>query len=320
MWREVAIEKIAQRCGQQHFGVVAGVVTGHFKFWDENEGAGHVVWTRGDMKRYTHIIYLDIDPEVIYTQRLEDTGRMRRHTTVEHLKKWQKTEKAELRQLCRDNDKLFISVAPIGLNLVYRVWQLLLDFRLHTEESNLSRAKNHLNDWVQGRHWRTILVLDADRTLTAEDTGRLFWKIASRRFPGVVSGIELVELFNSQLGYTYTAFRQAVLLYEEACSSDEFDQLCEEVASVVVMHPKFHWLLSWVKEHRRVGAVVITCGLRRIWEKIEKACLEDSARIIGGGRIEELYVITPEVKASLVHHLREIHKLHVWIFGDSPLD
>lgn len=61
------------------------------------------------MKRYTHIIYLDIDPKVVYNRRLEDTERMRRHTTVEHLKKWQETEKAKLRQLCRDNDKLYCS-------------------------------------------------------------------------------------------------------------------------------------------------------------------------------------------------------------------
>lgn len=42
--------------------------------------------------------------------------------------------------------------------------------------------------------------------------------------------------------------------------------------------------------------------------------------IIGGGRISDGFVVTAEVKAALVAHIRDTFQAEIYAFGDSPLD
>ncbi|GAB7348943.1 hypothetical protein MBLNU459_g7629t2 [Dothideomycetes sp. NU459] len=175
----------------------------------------------------------------------------------------------------------------------------------HTEEYNTSQAE----------------IMDADRTLAAEDTGALFWKIISDSLWPKNEDFPLKTIFSSALGYSYTAFRQAVLLYEETADDQVFETLCQKVATMVTMHPEFVSLLRQVAVCEHIGAVIVTCGLRRVWDIIlEREGLSKSVDVVGGGRIVDRFVVTAEVKAALVTHLQGIHKLYVWGFGDSPLD
>ena len=129
------------------------------------------------------------------------------------------------------------------------------------------------------------------------------------------------KLFNSPLGYSYTAFRQAVLMYEETANKTEFDYLCENVAALVTMHPDFASLLQLVVEQKHIGAVVITSGLRRVWEKVlVREGLSEKVKVIGGGRIADGFVVSAAVKAALVNCMKEFYHITVWAFGDSPLD
>ncbi|KAI0131546.1 uracil phosphoribosyltransferase-domain-containing protein [Daldinia grandis] len=317
--RNLAIDHIAQSCSVT--GRV-GVVVGHFMFWEEGEETGRMVCTKKDLEVYTHILYLNINPELISKYRLDDTKRVRPSVSVEHLHEWQEAEKIQLRQLCYDNNILFLSRSP-------RIWQLsrvatlIRDFQQHTKSLNLSRAVDKLDGTLEnGTHQlRSMIVLDADKTLVAEDTGKLFWEMASRYQPEVPNDAALKKIFSSRLGYSYSAFRQAALLYEENFMDDTFDFLCEEVAASVTLRPEFKSLLQRVKEHRHVGALVVTCGPRNIWDKIfKRAGLFEAAKVIGGGRLADGFVVTPEVKASLVHRLQSAYGLHTWAFGDSPLD
>lgn len=66
----------------------------------------------------------------------------------------------------------------------------------------------------------TVLVMDADRTLSEVDTGPLFWKSPNVESP-------LNKLFRGPLGYSYTAFRQSTLLHEEF--SDEQEGLSNSI-------------------------------------------------------------------------------------------
>ena len=128
-------------------------------------------------------------------------------------------------------------------------------------------------------------------------------------------------LFSSALGHSYAAFRQATLLYEERADDQEFDDLCQDVASTVTMHPEFVSLLRMVAKQEHVSAVIISCGLCRVWEKVlEREGLSQTVKVIGGGRIADGFVVTAAVKAALVARLRHDHQLYVWAFGDSPLD
>lgn len=315
-WRQQAIDQIGKDyadCGK------VAVVTGHFMFWPEEQEAGTPVYTQNDLKVFTHILYLDIPAEDVVQRRLGDTERERATTSESHLRKWQQEEKLQLRELCRHHDILFSLV--LGQQTV--ISKLLRNFSYHTEKDNLSRAKSKLDKVVADSkdQLEKFLVIDADRTLAAEDTGALFWKKVSESRPSGYGASTLKELFSSPLGHSYTAFRQAVLLYEEATSDQEFDELCRDVASMVTMHPDFVSLLQLVAEQRHVGMVVATYGLSRVWEKVlEKEGLSEKVEVIGGGRIADDCVVSAAVKRDLVAHLQEFYHLCVWAFGDSPLD
>lgn len=131
----------------------------------------------------------------------------------------------------------------------------------------------------------------------------------------------LKQLFSGPLQYSQLAFRQAVLMYEEVANDLEFDSICEEVAAQVTMHPEFVRLLDRVAGVDHTKAVVITCGVRRVWEKVLRNIgVSDYVKVIGSGRVADGYVVTAEVKAELVRDLRFIRKKEVWAFGDSILD
>ncbi|MCJ1242507.1 hypothetical protein MMC14_010515 [Varicellaria rhodocarpa] len=163
--------------------------------------------------------------------------------------------------------------------------------------------------------------MDANRTLAAENTGTLFWKIFSSSWRLREEDYPLKKLFSSPLGYSYTAFRQATLLYEGMADDQDFDVLCQDVASAITIHPEFVSLLQLVAEQEHVGAVIVTCGLRPVWKNVlEREDLSKTVTVIDGGCIADGFVITAAVKAALVARLRDTHQMYVWAFGDSPLD
>lgn len=327
IWRQSAIDFI----GNDGAGTKqAAVVTGHFMFWPEEDGAGHEVHTQADLDTYTHILYLDTAPDVIAERRRGDS-RVRPPASVAHLRRWQHAEKKELRRLCHSNGILFVPVSDPEAALD-RVAAMLLDFLHHTKERNLSFVLDRLDE-VLGAHpsrdrLQTALVLDADRTLAAQDTGALFWRAMSRRAQQDVASIAervgedpLKTLFGSQLKYSYTAFRQATLLYEEVANDDEFDAICQEVALSVSLYPEMASLLRYAAEKEHVAVIVVTCGLRRIWDMVlAREGLSGLVKVIGGGRVADGYVITAEIKRALVARLRDTHGLYTWAFGDSVLD
>ncbi|KAH6664455.1 uracil phosphoribosyltransferase-domain-containing protein [Halenospora varia] len=318
-WRQLAIDTIGKECADN--GRVA-VVAGHFMFWPEEEEAGQPVYTQNDLDIFTHILYLDVPAELVAQRLLDDTERSRPSPPIDHLRKWQHAEQTQLRRLCRHHGILFSLVFSYP-TLLNKVSTLLLDFQHHTEEYNLSCAESRMNEVLvtsQGQ-LETVLVMDADRTLAAKDSGALFWKMVSTSWQSRDEECRLKTLFSSPLGYSYTAFRQAALLYEEAADDQEFNAYCEDVASAVTMYPEFVSLLQLVAEQEHVGAVVITCGLRCVWDKVlEREGLSKKVKVIGGGRIADGFVVTAAVKAAIVARLRDIHHMYVLAFGDSVLD
>jgi hypothetical protein len=167
----------------------------------------------------------------------------------------------------------------------------------------------------------TILVLDADKTLATADTGTMFWEQLrlSQQSPDL--SCPLRALFSSPLGYSYSAFRQDVLLYEEAANDLEYDAICQGVALSVIMYPEFVSLLQVVSRQDHVRAVVASWGLPRVWEMVlKRAGLSDSVRVIAGRHISDGYIVTGPVKAALVARSREVHHMSVWAFRDSVLN
>lgn len=313
-YRKQAIEAIGQECA--HTGRI-GMVAGHLLL--REQGGPQSVWTHSDENIYTHMFYLDVSPEVVEERRKKDT-KERKHVELEDLRKWQEEEKTALGNLCYKHSILFSTVVDPPLEPAL---ELIRDFQLHSEKHNLALAEQRLDAAVALNlpRLQTMLVLDGDKTLAPQDTGKIFWKLHR--------GIPLTEhndkdplkpLFGGR-NYTYTAFRQAMLLYEEACDDSEYDTLCDKVASNVTMYPEFASLLQLVAEHKHVGAIVVTAGLRRVWEKVlKREGLSDTVTVIGGGRLSDGFIVNAEVKGALVRRLKAHHQKKVWAFGDGPLD
>ena len=319
--RRRAIQGIKADC--DHIDQMVGVVTGHFKLWSEQQQALIPVWTEQDTQTYTHILYLNTDPEVIL-KRCKEDDRERYLPALEALVKWQNEEKTELRTKCRQNGILFSIVSSDGSinQSATKVLQYIDDFRRHTEDYNNVQIGLELNKILQQRSQsKTMLVLDADKTMAPQDTGKIFWKKVASICPSEYGDNTLKTLFESDLKYSYSAFRNATMLYESAANLLSFDTVCQEIAREVVMHPDIISLLQLVAEHDHIGAMVVTSGIRRVWELVlDREGLSKSVDIIGGGRIKDKVVVTPEVKGFVISRLKEQHKKYVYAFGDSPLD
>lgn len=319
--RGLAIKEVGLRASKEE---KVAIVAGHMMFWDEKKETTNKISTPEDFQTYTHILYLNIPANDIAERRKGDQsekGKSRPTVSESVLQRWQQEEKTELRARCQEHGILFMLVSsPKGI--VDKVMSLVRDFQRHNEQYNLECAGKVLDDLLEPKKsdLRTMLVLDGDKTLAAEDTGMMFWKMMADADPEV-DALTLKNLFRGKLGYTYTAFRQAALSYEEATNDNEFKDLCQRIATDVSMHEEFVSLLRQAANYTHVGAVVVTSGLRRVWEMVlEGLGLFSEVKVIGGSRIEDGFVVTAAVKAALVAKMQDEYQLNVWAFGDSTLD
>ncbi|KAJ7602821.1 uracil phosphoribosyltransferase-domain-containing protein [Roridomyces roridus] len=319
-WRDQAISHIIDTCTANN---QVGIVVGHMMFWDdESKEAGQRVWTEGDACAYTHIIYLTTPPTDVVRYRASDSQRPRAPVSEEHIRRWQEAECEELRRICLERKIIFTTSPP----LLAEISTLVDHIQHHTEERNLVCVQSRLDDVVAefeatGMNPNMMLVFDGDKTFIAEDTGKLFWELAAADATSSLRSNEdpLNALFSSPFGYTYPAFLQAAFLYKSVDDA-KFVEYCQQVAAAVTIHPEILSLLAEASK-RRVAAVLVTCGVRLIWEKILSAAgLSETVKIIGGGRIRDKLVVTPRTKAAVVARLRDEHHIHACAFGDSPLD
>lgn len=313
--RNSAIERIRSICSES--GKV-GIVAAN-SFWSKGEENEEVlrVCNECELSTYTHILYVNTHVELTARQREMDTMKRRRKLSIEHLRRWQEAEIEELRGLCREHGILFATVYP---NLQDKLSSLILDFRDHGETHNQSVADERL-DWAllsQREELRTVVFFDADKTLTPQDTGELFWQILTQND---TKKSPLTILFENGLSDSYTAFRQVMLLYEESCSDAEFDSICDKVASRTALYPQISFLLHQIRIHNHICPVIVTYGLHRVWEKVmAKNGLSDVVKVVGGARLDDGFVVTPSVTKNLVLRAQNEHSAYTWAFGDSPLD
>jgi adenylate kinase len=94
-WREIALEMISNECKDHQR---TGVVSGHRLFWSPDKDPK---WKSASIKKnweaYTHIIYLNTDPDLVAHRARSDTQRARREYVVDEPREWQKTERQSLR-------------------------------------------------------------------------------------------------------------------------------------------------------------------------------------------------------------------------------
>ncbi|ENH67423.1 hypothetical protein FOC1_g10010695 [Fusarium oxysporum f. sp. cubense race 1] len=173
-WRAEAITHIKNEAAAS--GKIA-VVTGHFMFWSKEDSAPYAVYTPEDLKTFTQIIYLNPNALVLLFQVMNDMKKKRFDMTglsAENWVLWQTLEVTTLRDLCRQHKILFTTVQNPALK---NVLPLVQHFReLAPAGSNLAQVKKRLDEIIalhDSKELQTFLVFDGDRTLSAEDGGRL---------------------------------------------------------------------------------------------------------------------------------------------------
>lgn len=197
--------------------------------------------------------------------------------------------------------------------------KILKDAARHEETANSALVDTALDTILppsSTSEMKTMLVLDADQTLAPYDASTLYWDLSD----GQVNLLK--ELFKSPLGYSYTAFRQMSWLYQQHVDlTGTLGQTCEKGASLIKVHPQMLALLQRDLADNTIGVVVVTCGLKPVWEKVLAALdLSATVPIIGNGLVSNGYVVTPKTKADIVTRLKYHHKLHVCAIGDSEVD
>jgi len=200
-WRRKAIEAIAGRCEASG---KTGIVAGHLMFWNQR---AEPVYTDDDLEIYTHIFYLHARPEVVAEHRKHD-DKKRPNLSIDHLAQWQSAELSECHRLCLENSILFTILREPALK---RTLRLIRDVEQHDDEHNLELAQKKLDETMLSMQngLLTMLLLDGDKTLAAQDTANLFWKTWQSDCNEVLLNDPLETLFSSPMGYSYTAFRQA---------------------------------------------------------------------------------------------------------------
>ncbi|EME79800.1 uncharacterized protein MYCFIDRAFT_64502 [Pseudocercospora fijiensis CIRAD86] len=313
--RELAIQKIQTQCLSAR---KIGIVTGHLTLWNHPEPEPEYVFTTADFEVYDCIFYLDPSAATVFQQVKDDVGKVRGLMSLEGIQKHKDLEYGKLQELCYEFGVLQARIDPCAVNdgqilkMVDDVLRNLGDLR--TEEENSEEVLRRL-DGIVPVGVKNMFVIDGDKTLAPHDSGDMFW----RKFPGS-EGV-LRKLFGSNMRYSYQAWRQASLLYETEVSSEKFERVCDAVANDITLYPEMESFLKEIVGSQDIGAVVVTCGLRRIWEKVlQRAGLFEHVKVIGAGRFDNGYVVSGETKARIVQHLQSKHDMKVCAIGDSKLD
>ncbi|KAH8900231.1 hypothetical protein GQ53DRAFT_869625 [Thozetella sp. PMI_491] len=321
--RKQAIDTIRRQCRDNNY---VGLVAGHYMFWDEGDESAITVWNSSDAETYTHILYLDVDPDELHRRRSGDSNRPdRANASPAHLEKWQRTEKEEICRVCYHRGILFSDLPRVS-DPTEEVVARLRGIRRGQGENlaDVSQAVDNMVNEADGK-LETVLVFDGDKTLSADDSGQLFWEMhpatASRR----TGGNALKEIFSGPKGRSYYAFRQAAWLYQDCTNPGEFSELCIKVAARLSIHPELLSLMRRAALYEHVRIMVVTCGLRRVWEEVfTRYGLQDRVFILGGGRgdlgEQASAIVTPALKTYIVDRLGQHHGKYIWAFGDSPLD
>ncbi|WJG35273.1 uncharacterized protein FOBCDRAFT_239639 [Fusarium oxysporum Fo47] len=170
-WRAEAITHIKNEAAAS--GKIA-VVTGHFMFWSKEDSSPYAVYMLEDLETFTQIIYLNPNA-------FDMTG-----LSAENWVLWQTLEVTILRDLCRQHKILFTThfreLAPAG--------------------SNLAQVKKRLGEIIalhDSKELQTFLVFGGDRTLSAEDGGRLLVDELEQNGTGLKDSA-MRDFFSSPMG------------------------------------------------------------------------------------------------------------------------
>jgi phosphoserine phosphatase len=321
--REPDIQLIQEECRAKD---LSGIVTGHYTFRYSGTGSLMTAGTSKDFEAYSHILYLHVSPATIHERRRWDFTRKRPDLREAQLSSWQEEEYTALPERCFKAKIPFMRITYeiAGPENVSRIIQDLLS-PIH--EMRVAEVEAFIEKEVAPTV-KTALVLDADKTLSEADGGAL-----AREMMGIGHKSSLQQVLGSY-GYNFGAFVTMAMLYGQKTPFD-FETGCIQAARKVKLYGPIEALLRQVNRESTLQIIVITCGLKKVWERVLQhhgfhnipggrgftsipVHGFGSIPVIGNGQLD-LPVVTPQTKGLLVRQLQE-RGIYVTALGDSPLD
>ena len=227
--RNAATETIQAFCG-------VTIVTGHCSFpahsasTETNTATTTFddVFTAGDGETYNVIYYLDTAPSVIFQRRNGDNisaKRTRPSFPVDVIESWIEHEKAILKEHCIRYGIHFEVVKNLSQVAAAMIEQVIQPLVKACEE-NFKAALRCAVEAVPSAD--VYLLLDGDRILCAEDTGKLFFDCIFDNNPLD----KQKQIFQRYPEYTFQAFLEVAMLYEQVVSNADYGAAWHDGISV----------------------------------------------------------------------------------------
>lgn len=175
-------------------------------------------------------------------------------------------------------------------------------------EDNWERLRAALDEDGLRPQRDTVLLVDGDRTLTREDTSRLFLERA---------GLPLAPIKDAfaRHGYSYPGFRFHARYYLQAGAA--FPRMCQEVAEAVALYDGAAAFLG--RALALADVYLVTAGVTPIWSALLARAGLPAVRVLGGVYPGARYLIGREEKGRIAQHLRTPGRRLIG-FGDSDVD
>ncbi|KAJ5370947.1 uncharacterized protein N7496_007039 [Penicillium cataractarum] len=322
-YRDVTINAFQEECAKKD---VMGVVVRYLTLWDEDNQCVSLA-PSADVKAHTHILYLEL-PFAQYSHNSEHSLEKSSQDEVEQAKLkdwdcWQKRDISYLRRFCHRYDITFTVLTP-HLGTVPKVSSLIKDLQVFSQAHNRRAAKEQLMrimETPRAEFVETVLLFDADGTLSPQDSEYLLWcQVPCQLMPVGLENIPSKATL-SHISSSYKDYLQTVLLHEEVFDDQTFADVCQEVAAAIKMYPDMLALLRQAIETPHTLPIIVTGGPRLVWEIVLKRVgLFETVHVIGSGRHKDHAMMTPEVKGLLVALLQGKWNADVWAFGSNLVD
>ena len=191
-----------------------------------------------------------------------------------------------------------------------------------TYGENAERVRQVVRPLAEASAGRPVFLVDADRTLSPEDTSRVFLRRAG------LDPMVIKRRFQRD-GYCFEAFRFHAVVHVELGAA-LFDKLAPEVAGDTELHDG---AMEFLQAATAVGDVyIVSAGIPAIWRQIVRQHGLERVSVVGGidprlpfvfGKAEKTIVVG-EFRRTLdrVHYGTGLHGyivIHCWPIDDSDL-
>lgn len=179
-----------------------------------------------------------------------------------------------------------------------------------TSQENTANLTAYMQKFLIQDEATTYMIIDGDRTLIPVDSTRHFFQLLQLDF-------RVLKNIFQEHDYSFEAFDKVATFYS-GINYETYQKTCAESAKLVSIYPEFLTFIQ--KLPKQVKCIVVTSGLREIWQQIlQNHQLADVALIGGNYFPKDTFIIDPNAKKLIVSLLKNKGK-SVFSFGDSLID